>query len=103
MSPFRPHPRPTPAALPRSAVLLVLLLAIAGRGSMVIAQGGPAPAALKIVVLEGEAGVNIIDQKTAVAPVVEVRDRNDAPVVGAQVTFLILSGAGRATLNNGLR
>ena len=48
----------------------------------------PAPqtaraAALKIVVLEGEGAVNIIQQKTAVAPVIEVRDRNDQPVSGA--------------------
>jgi hypothetical protein len=62
----------------------------------------PAPqaaraAALKIVVLEGEGAVNIIQQKTAVAPVVEVRDRNDQPVAGAIVQFAIRSG--RATFN----
>jgi hypothetical protein len=57
----------------------------------------PAPqtataAALKIVVLEGEGAVNIIQQKTAVAPVVEVRDRNDQPVAGAIVRFAIQKG-----------
>jgi hypothetical protein len=40
-------------------------------------------AALTIVVVEGEGAVNIIQQKTAVAPVIEVRDRNDQPVAGA--------------------
>jgi hypothetical protein len=54
----------------------------------------PAPAqadtaALRIVVLEGEDGVNIIKKKTAVRPVVEVRDRNNSPVAGAAVTFLL--------------
>jgi hypothetical protein len=44
---------------------------------------------LKIVVLEGEDGVNFIKKKTAVRPVVEVRDRNDAPVAGASVVFLL--------------
>ena len=49
-------------------------------------------AALRIVVLEGEGGVNIIQQKTAVAPLVEVRDRNNQPVAGALVTFSIEGG-----------
>lgn len=52
---------------------------------------------LKIVVLEGEDAVNIIQQKTAVAPVVEVRDRNNQPVAGAVVRFAIQGG--RATFN----
>jgi hypothetical protein len=62
----------------------------------------PAPqtaqaAALKIVVVEGEGAVNIIQQKTAVAPVIEVRDRNDQPVAGAVVRFAIQKG--RASFN----
>src|SRR5262245_7597981 len=62
----------------------------------------PAPqtaqaAALKIVVVEGEGAVNIIQQKTAVAPVIEVRDRNDQPVSGAVVRFAISKG--RASFN----
>jgi hypothetical protein len=57
----------------------------------------PRTAALKIVVLEGEGAVNILQQKTAVAPVVEVRDRNDQPVAGALVRFAIRSG--RATFS----
>jgi hypothetical protein len=52
---------------------------------------------LKIVVVEGEGAVNIIQQKTAVAPVIEVRDRNDQPVSGAIVRFAIQKG--RATFN----
>jgi hypothetical protein len=38
--------------------------------------------ALRIVVIEGEDAVNVIQQKTAVAPVIEVRDRNNLPVPG---------------------
>ena len=42
-----------------------------------------APAqSLRIVVLEGEGAVNIIQQKTAVRPLVEVRDSNNLPVPG---------------------
>jgi hypothetical protein len=44
------------------------------------------------VVLEGEGAVNIIQQKTAVAPVIEVRDRNDQPISGALVRFAIRNG-----------
>jgi hypothetical protein len=56
------------------------------------APQAPAAAALRIVVLEGENAVNIIQQKTAVSPVVEVRDRNDQPVSGAIVKFAIQKG-----------
>ena len=56
---------------------------------------------LRIVVLEGEDSVNIIGQGTAVPTVVEVRDRNDLPVSGASVVFLLGEG-GTATLNAGL-
>ncbi len=47
---------------------------------------------LTIVVVEGEDAVNIVQQKTAVAPVVEVRDRNGQPVAGAVVRFAIRNG-----------
>jgi hypothetical protein len=48
--------------------------------------------ALRIVVLEGEDAVNVVQQKTAVRPLVEVRDRNNLPVAGATVTFTVGSG-----------
>ena len=53
-----------------------------------LAQG----AGLKIVVIAGEDAVNIIQQRTAVAPIVEVRDRNDLPVAGVAVVFAIRGG-----------
>jgi len=55
-------------------------------------QNAPGQAALKIVVLDGEGAVNIIQQKTATAPVIEVRDQNDLPVAGAAVRFGVRSG-----------
>ena len=55
---------------------------------------------LRIVVLEGEDSVNIIAQGTAVSTLVEVRDRNDLPVAGASVLFLLQNT--NATLNAGL-
>jgi hypothetical protein len=68
--------------------------------ALTLGASGQAPG-LKIVVLEGEGAVNIIQQKTAVAPIVEVRDRNDLPVSGAAVTFTI--GGNNATFTGGLR
>jgi hypothetical protein len=50
---------------------------------------GFAQGALKIVVIEGEDAVNVIQQKSAVAPIVEMRDRNNLPVAGATVTFSV--------------
>lgn len=47
---------------------------------------------LTIVVIEGEDAINVIQQRTAVAPVVEVRDRNGQPVSGALVTFSVRNG-----------
>ncbi|MEX2270277.1 MAG: hypothetical protein WD690_02310, partial [Vicinamibacterales bacterium] len=57
------------------------------------------PGALRIVVIEGEDAVNVIQQKTAVAPVVEVRDQNGLPVPGAVVRFTI--GGGNASFTGG--
>jgi len=70
--------------------MLALFIAVAfAAGSTASAQRANQNAALKIVVIEGEDAVNIIQQKTAVAPLIEVRDRNNLPVGGATVTFSV--------------
>jgi hypothetical protein len=58
-------------------------------------QPQPSPS-LRIVVLEGEDAVNIVQQKTAVRPVVEVRDSNNLPVAGVVVQFTIARSGGGA-------
>ncbi len=68
---------------------MAVVSALALASSPVAAQQPSAPAGLKIVVVAGEDAVNIIQQKTAVAPIVEVRDRNNLPVSGVAVTFSI--------------
>jgi hypothetical protein len=71
---------------------------VVGLGLSTSISAGAQPAAqardlgLRIVVIEGEGAVNIIQQKTAVAPIVEVRDRNNLPVPGAVVTFSVTGG-----------
>ena len=68
----------------------------------VVESAAAQDADLRIVVIEGEDSVNIIAQGTAVPTLVEVRDRNDLPVSGASVLFLLGEG-GTATLNAGLQ
>ena len=59
--------------------------------------------ALKINVLEGEGQRNSIRGRTAVSPIVEVKDPSDKPVVGAEVVFqLPLAGPG-GSFNGWLR
>jgi hypothetical protein len=68
-----------------------------------LAQDGAEAPALHIVILKGDRGINIIKKKTAVAPVVEVRDRNNLPVAGAAVTFTSPSQGASAVFLNGSR
>lgn len=42
---------------------------------------------LKIFVLQGQEALNSIQNRLATTPVVEVRDENDQPIEGAEVTF----------------
>ena len=73
-----------------AAAAVVFIASTALSSVMAAGQNG----ALRIVVIEGEDAVNIVQQKTAVAPVVEVRDRNNQPVAGAMVRFAINQGRG---------
>jgi len=68
------------------ALVLTSIIAISVPPGTIQAQR---PDGLRIVVIEGEDAVNIIQQKTAVSPVVEVRDRNNLPVSGVAVTFSV--------------
>jgi hypothetical protein len=53
----------------------------------VLAQDSVTKETLHIEILKGDHGVNFLRTKTAVKPVVEVRDRNNLPVAGVAVTF----------------
>jgi hypothetical protein len=86
---------------PRALLALAAALALAWPAERQAAHAAAQPAAgaaLRIVVIAGEDAVNVIQQKTAVAPIVEVRDKNDQPVAGVLVRFVVRGGKG-ATLN----
>src|SRR4051812_38313872 len=79
------------------AALITTLVSLNAPTTFAIEQTKPSRnttqnASLRIVVIAGEDAVNVIQQKTAVAPLVEVRDRNNQPVAGAVVTFTIQGG-----------
>jgi hypothetical protein len=78
---------------PHLAVCIVTLFFT----SNLCAQSERVGLGLRIVIVEGEDAVNIIQQKTAVTPVVEVRDQNNQPIAGVAVRFVITKG--RATFN----
>lgn len=84
-------------------VLLTAAMVLPSPG--VAQQAGGAPAApaigdLKIVVLEGEGALNSVRSRSAIQPVVEVRDDKDKPVAGAEVVFT-LPAAGPGGVFNG--
>ncbi len=83
----------------------ILIYATVGALMLPAQQAVPAQAAkmvdqqpkgtLKVTVLEGEGMRNSIRNRSAVAPIVEVKDAADKPVVGAELVFqLPLAGPG---------
>jgi hypothetical protein len=76
----------------------VLALAIAPPPA-VAAQAAP----LHIAVIDGENAVNVLTPRTAVRPLVEVRDVNNQPVAGASVRFTIGGDAQSAAFEGGAR
>lgn len=69
---------------PRIGYIPTLLCLLAG---LPLLAQEPLRGGLRIYVLQGEGAVNNIRAGLATPPVVEVRDANDFPVAGAQVTF----------------
>jgi hypothetical protein len=75
--------------------------AIACGFTVALAWPQQAAGEMKIVVIEGDGGANILKGKVAVKPVVEVRDQWNIPIAGAQVTFDPPSGKPGVTFVSG--
>lgn len=69
----------------------------------VLAQDSVTRQGLHIEILKGDRAVNILKTKTAVKPVVEIRDRNNLPVAGVAVTFTAPSDGPSVIFLNGSR
>jgi len=84
------------------ALVTTSLLPLVVNNFEAVAQSRPPPphAGARIVVVEGEDAVNIVQLRAAVAPLVEVRDHNNLPVAGVPVTFAI-TGSGTAAFAGG--
>jgi hypothetical protein len=76
----------------RALVAVAVIAQLVPLSSTAAAQTTNASSKLRIVVIAGEDAVNVIQQKTAVAPLVEVRDENNQPVAGAIVRFTVRGG-----------
>jgi hypothetical protein len=69
-------------------MLLLIAICFSVTGALFAQQPTPAPAGgLKVIVLEGQNGVNNTRAPMSMDLVVEVRDNNDRPVEGARVNF----------------
>lgn len=79
-----------------AAALAMWMAAWPAAGQEAAGRGG-----LKIYVLHGEQAVNNSRTGAATAPVVEVRDANDFPVAGAEVTFRTPETGPSATFEGG--
>ncbi len=69
------------------AVLATLAVPLVAQQPATAQPAAPAAGMLEIVVIEGEGARNNIRARSAVAPVVEVRDASGNPVAGAEVLF----------------
>jgi hypothetical protein len=99
--------RPIPLSAPVGIFLIALSIGLScldhmgnARPAQNLTENGAAPV-LRISVLEGEDGVNILKSKMAVKPVIEVRDRNNLPVSGASVTFIAPQSGPRVAFAHG--
>jgi hypothetical protein len=88
--------------------MLTYLALFTGLQPSLQAQGLAAPQGapvsdLTIKIIEGEDGVNIIQKKSAVKPVVQVVDKNNLPVGGATVVFALPSSGASASFAGGTK
>ena len=70
-----------------SALLCLAPCVQAQQGASVKPRAAGPSGALRVIILDGENAINSIPSRTFAMPVVEVRDENDLPVEGADVTF----------------
>ena len=99
--------RPVPTSTPVGVLLVILSIGLACNLNSGFADqpqnatGKETQIDLHITVLEGEDGANILKNKMAVKPVIEVRDRNNLPVSGVAVVFAAPESGPRVAFAHG--
>jgi hypothetical protein len=78
------------------ALLAIALLVLEPALPLGAQEAAPPPKSLQIVILDDEAPLNNISERTAREPIVQVQDENHKPVAGAAVLFAIHPAAGGA-------
>jgi hypothetical protein len=78
------------------AVLAIALLVLEPAVPLGAQEAAPPPKSLQIVILDDEAPLNNISERTAREPIVQVQDENHKPLAGAAVLFAIHPAAGGA-------
>ncbi len=82
---------------------LAALMAMTVAAAPLQAQGGAAPRALNIVIVEGEGAINNLRQRVAREPIVQVEDENRKPVAGAVVIFMLPQNGASGSFADGSR
>jgi hypothetical protein len=78
------------------ALLAIALLVLEPALPLGAQETAPPPKSLQIVILDDEAPLNNISERTAREPIVQVQDENHKPLAGAAVLFAIHPAAGGA-------
>ncbi len=89
------------SSLTRSAAILALLANLQSTNGALLAQETPPPDDLHIVIIDGDSFTNNVKKHTAREPIVEVRDRRNSPVPGANVVFTLPNSGASGTFANG--
>src|SRR5580698_5792365 len=76
------------------ALLAIALLALEPALPLGAQEAAPPAKSLQIVILDDEAPLNNISERTAREPIVQVQDENHKPLAGAAVLFAIHPAAG---------
>jgi hypothetical protein len=79
------------------ALLAIALLVLEPALPLGAQEAAPPPKSLQIVILDDEAPLNNISERTAREPIVQVQDENHKPVAAASVLFAIHPGASGAS------
>lgn len=87
--------------IPGQAICIIALLLNGHMDNTLLGQEPPPSEYLHIAIIDGDGFTNNIKKHTPREPIVEVRDRNNSPVPGATVVFMLPNSGAGGTFANG--